>query len=89
MIFPNHMYRLIKFALAMVVCMALAGVGRPAGAASETSRRGIQVEDAWIRPPNKLSPEADAFFTIINLTDRKSTRLNSSHTDISRMPSSA
>ena len=27
--------------------------------------------------------------TIANLLDRKSTRLNSSHTDISRMPSSA
>ena len=27
--------------------------------------------------------------TIASLTDRKSTRLNSSHTDISRMPSSA
>ena len=29
------------------------------------------------------------FFDIIKKTDRKSTRLNSSHTDISRMPSSA
>ena len=31
----------------------------------------------------------DVIIAIIFLTDRKSTRLNSSHTDISRMPSSA
>ena len=33
--------------------------------------------------------EADKYRTWINMPDRKSTRLNSSHTDISRMPSSA
>ena len=31
----------------------------------------------------------EIFKAIRNFTDRKSTRLNSSHTDISRMPSSA
>ena len=30
-----------------------------------------------------------AMFSMISSSDRKSTRLNSSHTDISRMPSSA
>ena len=29
------------------------------------------------------------FISFVNAVDRKSTRLNSSHTDISRMPSSA
>ena len=48
-------------------------------------------------PPPPISQEASQFFSRIldKLplkgvdTDRKSTRLNSSHTDISRMPSSA
>ena len=35
---------------------------------------------------NKLADESPKYIIII---DRKSTRLNSSHTDISRMPSSA
>ena len=36
------------------------------------------------------SPDASAkIVALITLIDRKSTRLNSSHTDISRMPSSA
>ena len=34
-------------------------------------------------------PKIDDFNNWINSKDRKSTRLNSSHTDISRMPSSA
>ena len=33
--------------------------------------------------------EADKWYVVFNNGDRKSTRLNSSHTDISRMPSSA
>ena len=33
--------------------------------------------------------QADADNIIKNISDRKSTRLNSSHTDIARMPSSA
>ena len=36
-----------------------------------------------------LDKEMPGFDAVIHLADRKSTRLNSSHTDISRMPSSA
>ena len=39
--------------------------------------------------PMKLVREGDPYSDHIKATDRKSTRLNSSHTDISRMPSSA
>ena len=36
-----------------------------------------------------IDAEGQVFWDDTKLTDRKSTRLNSSHTDISRMPSSA
>ena len=40
--------------------------------------------------PSVAGPDPMAFLAHVkNATDRKSTRLNSSHTDISRMPSSA
>ena len=37
----------------------------------------------------QVQANVDAVYEVANLADRKSTRLNSSHTDISRMPSSA
>ena len=40
----------------------------------------VMLDRYWFGDTNRISPEAP---------DRKSTRLNSSHTDISRMPSSA
>ena len=45
----------------------------------------IAVDVGFAFPKDELQKIAQAF----GLTDRKSTRLNSSHTDISRMPSSA
>ena len=36
-----------------------------------------------------VSPRAETHLHVVGVRDRKSTRLNSSHTDISRMPSSA
>ena len=41
-----------------------------------------QYDSLWVMNDSVLGP-------MTNVTDRKSTRLNSSHTDISRMPSSA
>ena len=49
--------------------------------ADPSARRDLE---AWL---NRLVPERDSLYT--HTADRKSTRLNSSHTDISRMPSSA
>ena len=51
-------------------------------------------EELWFSAQSRLRmgqrAEAIADFTrLANTADRKSTRLNSSHTDISRMPSSA
>ena len=47
--------------------------------------KGLEVIEAhWL-----FGAEADAIEVVIHPQDRKSTRLNSSHTDISRMPSSA
>ena len=37
----------------------------------------------------QIGKTIDAYWKSVNAADRKSTRLNSSHTDISRMPSSA
>ncbi len=37
---------------------------------AQSTRRGIEVEEAWIRPPTRQTPEPYAFFTIINNTDR-------------------
>lgn len=49
---------------------ALAALCLLAGDVSaETLRHRIDVVDAWIRRPNKLSPEGRAFFTIVNHTD--------------------
>ena len=51
----------------------------------------------WFNPPRTPRPDPRGFWETLGLVleslnsfaDRKSTRLNSSHTDISRMPSSA
>ena len=50
------------------------------------------VTDVVMAPGSRNSPLSIACFQaqpVINLTDRKSTRLNSSHVALSRMPSSA
>ena len=53
----------------------------------------LPVTKALLPPQNALAKEVakqcKAYFKDPNYQDRKSTRLNSSHTDISRMPSSA
>ena len=43
----------------------------------------------WFNPWNHVTGTSLGTLAIVALLDRKSTRLNSSHTDISRMPSSA
>lgn len=53
---------------AWLMVMALTCAGLPAGA--QSARRGIEVEEAWIRPPTKQTPEPYAFFTIVNNTER-------------------
>ena len=52
------------------------------------------IAQAWAKVPESLSKEEksqtiQAIKSELKKQDRKSTRLNSSHTDISRMPSSA
>ena len=63
------------------------------------SGRGVLTDDAvkeGMREIRRVLLEADVSFELtrefvkrVQARDRKSTRLNSSHTDISRMPSSA
>ena len=48
--------------------------------------RGVQIEGAWVAAEGDESRD---YVDLEGCEDRKSTRLNSSHTDISRMPSSA
>ena len=43
----------------------------------------------YIVSAHGIEPNPDKVSTITNMKDRKSTRLNSSHLDVSRMPSSA
>ncbi len=47
----------------------------------------VKLQD--VNPPNEVKPSFNAVNEAKQERDRKSTRLNSSHTDISRMPSSA
>ena len=47
-----------------------------------------RLSDAWLHSQER-GPEYDGYLSNHAPIDRKSTRLNSSHTDISRMPSSA
>ena len=49
---------------AVVILCAMAGA-----ASAETLRHRIDVVDAWVRRPNKISPEGKAFFTIVNHTE--------------------
>ena len=63
------------------------GVGSFAGA-YVTKRADVEVWDASVTPMAVFDMSATVL-TVADFTDRKSTRLNSSHTDISRMPSSA
>ncbi len=49
--------------LAISLCIGLR-------ADAQSTRPNIEIQDAWIRPPTKLTPEPYAFFTIINNTDR-------------------
>ena len=49
----------------------------------------LQIVNETIPEENELYDLAELFKVFGDSTDRKSTRLNSSHTDSSRMPSSA
>ena len=56
----------------------------------EEMRERRSLEKLLIHTGQHCSPEmSDRFFEDLRLPDRKSTRLNSSHGGISRMPSSA
>ena len=62
------------------------------GFAREFGEGKIEVISAGTEPGDKVAPLAIEVMREIGIEiseDRKSTRLNSSHTDISRMPSSA
>ena len=73
------------------------------GMVADTAARGIReldadgsigilsddVDEPYTRPALSKKLWTDEEFTWDKVPDRKSTRLNSSHTDISRMPSSA
>jgi len=48
---------------------AAAVASLPASLPAAERHRGIEIVDAWIRPPNKSSPDTLAFFTIVNHTD--------------------
>ena len=60
---------------------------RPAGEYVRIPFEGSSFAAILRRPPNVV--RAPVVIMCMGLEDRKSTRLNSSHTDISRMPSSA
>ena len=62
-------------------------LGKSATDVSKNERIGYLPEESYLYP--FLNAEQTLDFTAGCSTDRKSTRLNSSHTDISRMPSSA
>ena len=76
-----------RFARAIAAIDAV-NAGDPTHVATAAGLRPKELHHAelmteWVR---RLRPDADE---ALLLADRKSTRLNSSHTDISRMPSSA
>ena len=52
-------------------------------------REKYGIDDVFLLESFSNGPSRDARASYIGFRDRKSTRLNSSHTDISRMPSSA
>ena len=62
-------------------CYGHVDVVKYAGDIAATASRGLQ--------PGTLAPPSAVERAHRGVADRKSTRLNSSHTDISRMPSSA
>ena len=49
----------------------------------------VEVQELGLEAPESMSPQQVQEREGLEVLDRKSTRLNSSHTDISRMPSSA
>ena len=53
-------------------CVALGMLALAMGGASASGEtvHGIEVTDAWIRPPSKTSPQAMAFFDIVNHGDQ-------------------
>ena len=93
---------MLRFAIASAVAIA-ATAGSTALAASSDSPpcRGAQLAGAFTAIPGSPGAGSISYRLVLRNaspstcflsgipTDRKSTRLNSSHTDISRMPSSA
>ena len=57
--------------------------------ATTSTLGGVKVDGSTITINNGVISSIPVFTKQLNFVDRKSTRLNSSHTDISRMPSSA
>ena len=62
------------------------GVGKSAAVRYWASQRGLE---CWTVIASLREPSDFSGLPVVAAQDRKSTRLNSSHTDISRMPSSA
>ena len=68
--------------------------GVPAGRVAPFSFEGSKVfpgtqRDAWVYIPAQYKDTQPAALMVFQDGDRKSTRLNSSHSSVSRMPSSA
>ncbi len=62
----------IPYSTRFILLFLTAGLFLVAGVSfAETLRHRIDVIDSWIRPPNKQSPDARAFFTIVNHTDQE------------------
>ena len=76
------------FSWKLVVCRFQQGLfgGLPSPEGVEVDFSGFQIDLGSDEPRNPIAVHEELMTQQI---DRKSTRLNSSHTDISRMPSSA
>ena len=80
--------RMLPAFTAFMATLAIAAAALAADAKGYLTREELPAITAWL-PPQPAKGSAEEQADIDRYLDRKSTRLNSSHTDISRMPSSA